>query len=230
MTASASAAHGPRLDIGIVGGTGREGTGLSLRWARAGHRVFIGSRDAARGRERAAELAAEQGVELQGGSNEEAAAHGAVVVLAVPYGAHGPTLASLAGALDGRVVVDITVPLKPPQVRRVHLPAGGAAALEAQAALGGGAKVVATLHHTSSDHLGDPDHGLSSDVLICGDDAEARAQVADLIRDLGAFPVDAGVLANAVALEAMTPVLLHINKHYGVVGAGLRVTGLARPG
>lgn len=212
--------------IGIVGGTGREGRGLALRWARAGHRVLIGSRDAARGREKALELSQASGFDIAGGDNPFVAAGAEVVVLTVPYSAHADTLAAIRDAARGRIVIDLTVPLRPPRVRVVHLPEGVAAALEAQAALGDESPVVATLHHVSSAHLADPDHVVDCDVLLCADDGAARDRAAALVADLGLRPLDAGPLRNAVALEALTPVLLHLNKRYGGEGAGIRITGI----
>ena len=164
-------------------------------------------------------------MELAGAANADAVVGADAVVLCVPYSAHAATLRSLADALRGMLVVDITVPLRPPKVRRVHLPEGGAAALEAAAILGEGARVVAALHHVSSAHLADPEHVIDCDVLVCGRKAD-REIVRGLVADLGLRPVDAGVLANAVALEALTPVLLHVNRFYSAPGAGLRITGL----
>lgn len=217
------------MQIGLIGGTGKEGRGLAMRWARAGHDVFVGSRDRDRGIASAAEFSDASGVSLRGGSNDEACRHGEVVCLCVPYGAHRPTLTALRDALQGRLLIDITVPLVPPKVRRVHLPEGGAAALEAQEILGEDVRVVATLHHVSSVHLSALDEPLHGDILLCGDGRDNREIVAGLLRDLGGNPVDAGVLANAVALESITPVLLHINKHYGSPGSGIAITNLPNP-
>jgi NADPH-dependent F420 reductase len=215
-------------NIGIVGGTGREGRGLAMRWARAGHSVTIGSRSAERAAERAAALSEVVGVPIAGGTNEAVAAEAELVCLTIPYGGHGETLAALKDALHGKIVIDITVPLKPPKVRRVHLPEGKAACIEAQTILGEETKVVATLHHVSSAHLEDPNHEIDCDVLVCSDDRPARQVGIELVRDLGLRAIDAGVLDNAVALESLTPVLIHINKRYKVEGgAGLRITGLA---
>ena len=214
------------MKIGIVGGTGREGRGLGLRWAKSGHHVLIGSRDAERGKVKAEELSEEYGVAISGGGNEDACAHGDVVIVTVPYTAHAATFSSIAEAVAGKVVVDITVPLQPPKVRSVNLPEGKSAALEANALLGEGPRLVAALHHISSEHLGDSDHAFDCDVLVCSNDKEARAQVIDLISDLGLRGIDAGVLKNSIALESLTPVLLHINKKYKSSGSGIRITGL----
>lgn len=214
--------------IGIVGGTGKQGTGLALRWAKA-HDVIIGSRDAARAEATAKEHAAKLGGgggSIRGGSNVDAAKEAEVVVLSVPYAAHAETLKELVPVLAGKVLVDLTVPLQPPRVTQVHLPEGRAAALEAQAIVGAEVRVVAALHHVSSTHLSDLDHALEGDVLVAGDDAAAKATVIDLIAELGMRGVDAGALVNAIALEALTPVLLSINKRYKVRGAGLRILGI----
>ena len=217
------------MKIGIVGGTGREGRGLALRWARAGHDVMIGSRDAARGQQKAAEFSDECGSKITGGNNPAACAHGDIVIVTVPYSAHAATFSSIAQTVGNKIVVDITVPLQPPKVRSVNLPEGRAAALEARAHLGQEARLVAALHHISSEHLGDPDHTFDCDVLVCGNDKEARAEVIALIGDLGLRGIDAGVLKNAIALESLTPVLLHINRRYKSTGSGIRITGLPEP-
>jgi 8-hydroxy-5-deazaflavin:NADPH oxidoreductase len=218
------------MDIAIVGGTGREGRGLAMRWARAGHHVFIGSRDAGRARERAAELSAyDAGWVIQGGDNAWAAAQAKVVLLSVPYAAHAATLHELKPALLGRTVIDITVPLAPPKVSQVHLPVGHAAALETQAILGEGTKVVATLHHVSSSTLGDPDCVLDHDALVASDHEDARELAIGLVNQLGLRGLDAGPLRNAIALEALTPVLLHLCKRYKG-SAGVRFVGLEGTG
>lgn len=214
------------MRIAVLGGTGKEGRGLALRWAKAGHEVILGSRDADRARSKAGELSALAGKRVDGADNAAAAAGAEVVLLSVPYSGHAALLAELRPVLGGRVVVDITVPLQPPRVREVHLPPGQAAALEAQAILGDTARVVAALHHVSSVHLGDVDHALEGDVLVCSDDVAARQVVMALVGDLGMRALDAGPLRNAIALESLTPVLLHINKTYKVEGAGIRFIGV----
>ena len=185
-----------------------------------------GSRDEARARERAVELSAISRGQVEGGDNTWAVSSADVVLLSVPYPGHGETLRALKPALEGRILIDITVPLAPPKVDRVQLPPGKAAALEAQEILGRGVKVVAALHHVSSVLLSDPDAVVDCDVLVCADDAEARETVIRLVRDLGLRGLDAGVLANAVALESLTPVLLHLNKVYKAGHAGIRFTGV----
>ena len=192
--------------IGLVGGTGKEGRGLAARWTRAGHEVVIGSRDPARG-------------------DNRAAAACEVVVLCVPYAAQAATLDAIRDLVAGKVVIDLVVPLAPPAVTLVSLPPGGAAALEAQRAIPD-ARVVAALHHVSSAHLGDPAHAIPGHVLVCGDDAAAKELTLELVAQLPARALDAGPLANAVALEAMTPVLLYLNKKYKRAGVGLLIEGI----
>lgn len=219
------------MKIGVIGGTGKEGHGLSLRWAKAGHDVAVGSRDAERGHAKAVELTALSGRTLVGGGNEFAASWGEVAVLCVPYAAHGDTLRGLVASLAGRILIDITVPLLPPKVRLVNVPAGGSAAREAQVIVGPDVKVVAALHHVHSAHLssgspGEAQHAIDCDVLACSDDQVALDSALGLIRELGLRAFDAGPLQNAVALESLTPVLLHLNKRYKSPGAGIRFTGL----
>ena len=214
------------MKIGIVGGTGREGRGLAVRWAKAGHDVFIGSRKVERGRDKAQEFSEEFDISVQGADNASACEHGDLIVVTVPYSAHRPTFESIRDRVGNKVIVDITVPLQPPKVRSVHLPEGQSAALEARALLGEDARLVAALHHISSEHLSDPDYVFDCDVLVCGDDKDARAEVIGVIRDLGLRGVDAGVLRNSIALESLTPVLLHINRRYKAVGSGVRITGI----
>jgi NADPH-dependent F420 reductase len=214
------------MRLGIVGGTGKLGSGLAQRWARAGHTIAIGSRDPAKARAHAGELAA-RGLAVTGGDNAWAAQEGEVVVLTVPYEAHGETLRAIAQAVAGKVLVDVTVPLKPPKVSRVQLPAGQAAALEAQALVGPSTPVVATLHHVSATHVADLAHALECDVLVAADDAAAKAMVIGLVRDLGVRGLDAGPLVNAIALESLTPVLIHLNRTYKSQGAGIVFTDLS---
>jgi hypothetical protein len=212
------------MRVALVGGTGKQGRGLALRWARAGHEVRVGSRDGERGRAAAAEF----GAGVAGGDNAWAVSEADVVVVCVPYAAHRATMQWLAGVLGDRVAIDVTVPLAPPKVSRVTLPEGQAAALEAQAILGADAKLVAALHHVSSVHLADVDHAIDCDVLVCSDHAGARDAAIALVEDLGVRALDAGALRNAIALESLTPVLIHMNKRYKSSGTGIRITGLPR--
>jgi len=215
------------MRIAIVGGTGKEGTGLAIRWGRAGHFVSIGSRDVSKATAKAAELAAAGHGVFEGGDNAGAARAGEVVVLTVPYAAHEQTLRAIQPGLSGKVLVDVTVPLIPPQVSRVQLPKGKAAALEAQQILGGEVQVVSALHHVSYVLLSDPGSSEQCDVLVAGDDAQARTRVIGLVRDLGLRGLDAGPLVNSIALESLTSVLIYLNRRYKSPGAGILFTNLS---
>jgi len=216
------------LTIAVLGGTGKEGSGLVLRWAESGYRVLIGSRDADKAAAKAEELNAILGQDLvRGMTNEAAAAEADLVVLSVPYAAHAEILSSVREVVQGKILVDVTVPLLPPAVRTVHVPEGHAASLEAQEILGDGVAVVAAFQNVSAVHLQELSHSVNCDILVCGDSADAKAEIFQLIEAIdGLRAIDAGPLANAVAVEALTPVLLYINRRYKVPGAGIRITGL----
>lgn len=215
------------LTVAVLGGTGKEGSGLAMRWALHGYRVIIGSRDAERAAAKAEELNQRIGGDYMiGMSNVDACAQANLVVLSVPYDAQKTTLDSVRAELQGKILVDVTVPLQPPKVRVVYLPPGGAAVLEAREFLGDGVRIVSAFQNVSSEKVQDPDGEIDCDVLVCSDDAEAKVDVFKLVEAAGMRPVDAGPLANAVAVEALTPVLLHINRKYGVKGSGIRITGL----
>ena len=215
------------MKIAVLGGTGKEGSGLAMRWAKAGYAVIIGSRRAEKAQRVAAELNEKLGDDyIRGLPNAAAAAEGDLIVLTVPYSAHRATLEPLRAQLAHKILIDVTVPLQPPAVTTVHLPAGGAAALEAQSLLGPEVKVVAAFQNISARRLGKLEAAIDCDVLVCGDDDDAKAQALTLADEAGMRGLDAGPLANAVAVEALTPVLLYINKRYRAKGAGLRITGL----
>jgi NADPH-dependent F420 reductase len=215
------------MRVAVLGGTGKEGSGLAMRWALNGYHVIIGSRDAARAAQRAAEMNEQLGGEyLVGMDNVSAAAGADLVVLSVPYSAHKDTLESVKEQLSGKTLVDVTVPLAPPKVRVVNVPEGKAAALETREIVGDNVRVVSAFQNVSAEKMQDPNLPVDCDVLVCSDDAEAKADVMKLVEAAGMRGVDAGPLANAVAAEALTPVLLHINKTYGVKGAGIRITGI----
>ncbi|HEX2677820.1 MAG TPA: NADPH-dependent F420 reductase, partial [Polyangiales bacterium] len=181
------------MKIAVVGGTGKEGHGVALRWLKAGHTIRIGSRDAAKARAKAEELRALVGgaCDVEGFDNPGAVRDADVVLLSVPYAAHTDTLRSVQHALDGKVVIDITVPLQPPHVRRVFVPESKAAALETQAITEGRARVVAALHHVSSVHLAS-DHAIDCNVLVCSDDEVALQLTLDLMTDLCLRGIHAG--------------------------------------
>jgi hypothetical protein len=215
------------VSVAILGGTGKEGSGLALRWALHGYRVLIGSRDLDKATKRAAELNAQLGGDyLVGMTNADAADQANLVVLTVPYSAHKDTLESVRPQLQGKILVDVTVPMSPPAIRTVHVPPGTAAALEAAALLGEGVRIVSAFQNVSAEKMKAADEEVNCDVLVTSDDDEAKLEVIKLVEAAGMRGIDAGPLANAVAAESLTPVLLYINKKYGVKGAGVRITNL----
>jgi 8-hydroxy-5-deazaflavin:NADPH oxidoreductase len=215
------------MTIAVLGGTGKEGSGLAARWALNGYRVIIGSRDADRARQRVTEINTELGGDyLTGMENTEAARAADIVVLSVPYSAHKATLETVKPYLSDKILIDVTVPLQPPKVRTVFVPEGHAAALEAQALVGDNVRVVSAFQNVSAVKLQDPHGDVDCDVLVTGDDMEAKAEVIKLIKASGMRGIDAGPLANAVAVEALTPVLLYINKTYKVKSSGIRITNI----
>lgn len=217
----------PTRTIAVLGGTGKEGSGLALRWANAGHTILIGSRSAERARETAAKINERVGANRASGADNMAATQSAeIVVLTVPYAAQLATLADVKSALEGKILIDVTVPLVPPQVSRVQLPDGGSAVLNARAMLGADVRVVSAFQNVSAEHLADPGCAIDCDVLVCGDDREAREQTIALARDAGMRAFHAGPLANSAVAEALTSVLIAINRQYKIKHSGIRITGL----
>jgi 8-hydroxy-5-deazaflavin:NADPH oxidoreductase len=210
--------------IAVVGGTGHLGAALARRWVKAGVRVVIGSREAARAAQSAAALARELGREVTGTSNRDAAERASLVVVTVPYAAQAGTLGDIRDAVSGKIVVDTTVPLVPPKVMRVQLPPEGAAALRAQRLLGDKVTVVSAFHNVAAHRLA-TDEPLDCDVLVFGDDRPARVRVVRLAKAAGLRGLQGGPLANSAAAEALTSVQIFINRTYAVDGSGLRVTG-----
>ena len=206
--------------IAVIGGTGKLGSAIARRLAKGGRKVILGSRSA----QSAAQAAAELGFGLTGLTNADAAKAGGIVIVTVPYAAQEPTLREIAPHVAGKIVVDTTVPLVPPKVMRVQLPPEGSAAQRAQKLLGADVRVVSAFHNVAAHKLA-TDQDIDCDVLVFGDDKDARAQVAALVELTGLRGIQGGALANSAAAEAMTSVLIFINKTYQVDGAGLLVTG-----
>lgn len=217
--------------IAVLGGAGKEGSGLALRWAHVRYPVVIGSRSAERAASAAADINAALGREAARGADNLAAAHGAeIVVLAVPYSAQRATIESVRNALAGKIFIDVTVPLVPPKVSRVHLPEGGSAVEAIQKMLGPEVRVVSAFQNISAHHLKQLDHQIDCDVLVCADDREAGDQVVAMAREIGLGAWNSGVLANSVVAEALTSVLISLNQRYKAPGAGIRITGLPAQG
>jgi len=211
------------LTIAVLGGTGKEGRGLAYRWAKAGYHVIIGSRDPAKAQKAAGEVNARLGADtIVGLLNAEAAAACDIAVLTVPYEAHRPTLEAMRSVLAGKVLVDVTVALNPGKIPSLVRPRAGSAAQEAQKILGKKARVVSAFQNVSYVLL-EADEPIYSDVLVCGDDDEAKAQVMRLAGAAGINAWDAGPLANSGTVEGLTPILLWINSNHKMKGAGIRI-------
>jgi NADPH-dependent F420 reductase len=206
--------------IAVIGGTGKLGAAIARRLAKAGRKVIIGSRSA----ESAARTAAELGFGLTGLANADAAMAGNIVIVTVPFAAQELTLREIAPHVAGKIVVDTTVPLVPPKVMRVQLPPEGSAAQRAQKLLGPGVRVVSAFHNVAAHKLA-TDQDIDCDVLVFGDDKAARAEVVALVAQTGLRGIHGGALPNSAAAEAMTSVLIFINKTYQVDGAGVVITG-----
>ncbi|MDG1274875.1 MAG: NADPH-dependent F420 reductase [Alphaproteobacteria bacterium] len=212
--------------IAIVGGSGALGAGLAKRWSKKGHNIIIGSRDEQKAAEAASRLNEEAGVaNIFGLENKRASEEVEIIVLTVPFSNHMSTLNLIAPALEGKILVDVTVPLVPPKVRTVHIPEGGSCAKAAQEFLGKGVRVVSAFQSVAATHLDDLGHDIDCDVLVCGNDPEARETVVQLAFDAGMKAWHAGVIANSIVAEAMTSSLIFINNRYKIDGAGLRITG-----
>jgi 8-hydroxy-5-deazaflavin:NADPH oxidoreductase len=206
--------------IGIIGGTGALGRAIGRRLVKSGHAVTVGSRNPANAAQTAAKLGA-----AEGAANVEAAADKDFVLVTVPYSAHAATLDDIARAVGTAIVIDATVPLVPPKVMRVQLPAVGCAALEAKALLGEGVRLVSAFHSVAAHKLA-TDETVDCDVLVFSDDVDARAATIEIVADCGLRGLSGGSLANSAAAEALTSVLIYMNKTYGADGAGIRFTGL----
>ena len=215
------------MKIAILGGTGEQGPGLALRWALAGDEVIIGSRQKEKGERVAAELNAELGRDLlRGTDNADAAAAADVVFITVPYSAHVKTLETVREQVQGKIFVDVSVPLDPDNARRVVMPEAGSATEEAKQILGDGVQVVCALQNISAHLLRDVKAEIDCDVLLCGD-KDARPVVAALVRKLGINPIDVGPLAAASLIEPITALLIRLNIKNKVHSAGIRITGLS---
>ncbi|MFT4519001.1 MAG: NADPH-dependent F420 reductase [Halioglobus sp.] len=216
--------------LAILGGTGDLGTGLARRWAQAGYRVIIGSRTQDKAEAAVADLQevmAERGVSevtVQAMENLAAAEAADIITLTVPFSHQTSTLELVKPALQGKILIDVTVPLVPPKVARVQLPAGGSAGQIAQDLLGEEVSVVSAFQNVAAAHLQEG-RGLECDVLVSGNKKVAREEVIKLVQAAGMRGFHAGMINNAAAAEALTSVLITINKQYGC-HAGIVISGL----
>lgn len=210
--------------IAVIGGSGNLGAALARRWAKAGRKVLIGSRTVDKAQEAAARLGAGLATPIGAAANLDAARAADVVVVTVPFASQAEVLETIRPALAGKIVIDTTVPLKPPRVARVQLPPEGSAAQRAQGLVGADVRLVSAFHNVAAHKLA-TDALVECDVLVFGDDKEARAVAVELAECAGLRGLHAGALANAVAAEALTSILIFLNKTYRVDGAGIRITG-----
>ncbi|HXC39085.1 MAG TPA: NADPH-dependent F420 reductase [Burkholderiales bacterium] len=222
--------------IAVLGGTGNLGYGLAKRWAAAGRDVIIGSRSAEKAEAAAAEIratlkprggAAKVG-SLRGADNLAASSEAGIVTLTVPFASQASTLEGIKAALAGKILIDTTVPLMPPKVMRVQLPKEGSAARIAQNIVGESVKVVSAFHNVAADLLRGDDE-LDCDVLVFGDNKDAREAVVALAELAGLRAFHSGSLDNSAAAEALTSVMIFLNKQYNG-HAGIRITGVGKGG
>ena len=211
--------------IAILGGTGDLGGGLARQWSRAGYRILIGSRTLEKGKAAAQALLDEfPDLTVTGHENLEAASEADLVVLTVPFAHQLSTLETVKPGLTGKILIDVTVPLMPPKVGRVQLPPAGSAGQQAQEFLGEDVHVVSAFQNVGAMHLRE-DHAIACDVLVTGNKRAARDAVIKLVAAVGLKGWHAGPIANAAAAEAMTSVLITINRHHGVEGSGIVISG-----
>ena len=215
--------------LAVLGGTGHLGGALARRWAQAGYPVILGSRDAGRAADAAAVLSGECKADVRGLANRAAADAAEIVVVTVPWATQQAVLEDIRPAVAGKLVVDTTVPLVPPRVMRVQLPPEGSAAVRAQQILGPGITVVSAFHNVAAHKLAQS-ADVDCDVLVFGDQKEARERVVALAAAAGLRGIHGGALVNSAAAEALTSILIFINKTYAVDGAGLKITGELRAG
>ena len=212
--------------LSILGGTGKEGSGLALRWAKAGYHIIIGSRSLERAQQAAAEINSQLGIDTaRGMDNESAARAGDIAVLTVPAEAQMATLEGLKPALAGKILVDATarVDAKDPKP-----PTGKASARMAQDLLGPEVRVVAAFQNVPAHALKKLDHELASDVMVCADDPEARAEVVKLAEAAGMQAYEAGGLDNGIVIEGLTALIIAMNKRYKSKTGGIRVSGIVK--
>lgn len=219
------------LSLAIIGGTGKQGTALAARFAKAGVPIIIGSRDAQRGADAASALNARLNLNtISGMSNRDAARQGDIVLLSVPYDGMKPILDDLREAVNDKIVINIASSLNPEKKMRALVPPAGSITAEVQNFFGERARVVAAFQNISPEKLESEDAKIDSDVFVCGGDRDAREKVIALCAQAGIDAFDVGVLANAVAVETLTAVLIAVNVKYKVKGAGVRLTGVPRGG
>ena len=223
--------------IAIIGGTGGLGSALAFRWGKSGYKIILGSRN-----EEKAKLSATKLNNLmdkksaKGMSNRDAANAAEIIVLTVPFSNHNAIVDEIMEVAQGKIVVDTTVPLVPPKVSRVQLPEGGSVARMTQEKLGKNVRVVSAFQTIAAAELAkdkfrgilssvNSPSGLENEVLVCGNNVEARSCVISLVEAAGLKGWHAGPIDNSVVGESLTPVLIFLNKRYKLNGSGIRIVG-----
>jgi len=218
------------LTLAIVGGTGSEGSGLAMRLVRSGYRVIIGSRSAQKAAERAIELNSIMGEPglISGAENVQAVREADLVLLTVPFAAQRQIIETIRPVLKGKILIHVGASVNPDRPSQVELPPAGSSSLEAQEQLGADARVVTAFQNVSSEYLRDPERPIDCDVLVCGDDAEAKVAAMHVAEAIGLVAYDAGSLKNSIVVEGLTSILVGINQRYHARLAGIRITGVSQ--
>jgi len=215
-----------KLKIAILGGTGKEGKGLGYRWAIAGYDVIIGSRQKEKAESAAGEIRSlKSGLTIYSNDNLSAAKEADVIVLTIPYSAHADMCLFIKNEIQGKLLIDVTVPLVPPKVAKVQMPPDGSATMEARRILGENVRLGAAFQNISYEHLLN-DKEINCDVLVTGDSKSTRDEIIELVHAIGLKGWDAGPLENSVVVEGLTSVLIGLNKKHGIQDAGIKITGI----
>lgn len=220
---------GKKEKIAIIGGTGNEGKGLAYRWAASGYEVIIGSRNLEKAQSAVKDVKAlakaEKELTISGLENTNAAISADIIVVTIPYKYHKDILEKLKPHVQGKTVVDVTVPLVPPRVSVIQIPEYGSVALTTQKILGPDVKVISAFQNISFELLLG-DNSIDCDVLLCGSDKETRELGLRLVKDAGLKVWDAGPLENSIVAEGLTSILIRLNKKYKTHSAGIQITGI----
>ena len=209
--------------IAVIGGTGGLGSALAFRWGNAGYKILIGSRNNEKASVSAQKLNDRLGKEVASGfNNREAAKLAEIIVLTIPFSNHSEIIEEIKDEAQGKIVVDTTVPLIPPKVSRVQLPENGSVAKLAQEKLGQNVRLVSAFQNVAATAL-ESNEPLEGEVLVCGNDVEARSTVISIVEAAGLKGWHAGPIDNSVVSESLTPILIFLNKRYKLNGSGIRI-------
>jgi NADPH-dependent F420 reductase len=215
------------LTLAILGGTGKEGKGLALRWAKAGYQVLIGSRSYEKATATAQQILKllDGNASIGGTTNRDAAKAADIAILTVPYMAHRAILEDIKDVMQGKILVDVTVPISSARGLDLNISSSGSAAQEASAILGENVQVTSAFQNISYKLLLQ-EESIPCDVLVTGTSKDARVETLQLVSAAGFTGWDAGPIENAFVTEGLTRVLIYINKEYGIKNAGIKITGV----